>query len=69
MGGGTVLVSPFADQAALRGFLDQLWNLNFTVISIEKVGNAFETYPIDIRCEDNVKRAKGERNERRNNRI
>lgn len=33
----TLLVGPFADQAALRGFLDQLWNLNFTILSVERI--------------------------------
>ena len=35
--GGTLLVGPFPDQPALRGFLDQLWNLNFTVLSVDQV--------------------------------
>jgi hypothetical protein len=43
--GGTLLVGQFADQPALRGFLDQLWNLNFTVVSVEKVGNGFHQEP------------------------
>jgi hypothetical protein len=33
----TLLVGQFADQPALRGFLDQLWNLNFTVLSVERI--------------------------------
>lgn len=33
----TLLVGEFADQSALRGLLDQLWNLNFTILSIERV--------------------------------
>jgi hypothetical protein len=37
--GGTLLVGPFSDQPALRGFLTQLWNLNFTVVSVEKIEN------------------------------
>ncbi len=37
--GETLLVSAFPDQPALRGFLDQLWNLNITVISIERILN------------------------------
>ena len=37
--GETLLVGQFADQAALRGFLDQLWNLNFTVLSVERIEN------------------------------
>jgi hypothetical protein len=36
--GETVLVGPFADQSALRGLLDQLWNLNFTLLSVERLG-------------------------------
>ena len=39
--GATLLTGPFPDQSALRGFLTQLWNLNFTVVSVEKVGNGF----------------------------
>jgi hypothetical protein len=35
--GETLLVGLFADQAALRGFLDQLWNLNFTILSFQQV--------------------------------
>jgi predicted hydrocarbon binding protein len=27
------------DQRALRGFLTQLWNPNFTMVSVEEIGN------------------------------
>jgi hypothetical protein len=37
--GETLLVGSFTDQPALRGFLDQLWNLNITVITIERIEN------------------------------
>ena len=37
--GETQLICTFPDQPALRGFLDQLWNLNISVISIERVEN------------------------------
>jgi hypothetical protein len=37
--GGTMLSGTFPDQPALRGFLEQLWNLNITVITVEKVQN------------------------------
>lgn len=37
--GETLLICSFADQPALRGFLDQLWNLNITVIKVERVEN------------------------------
>ena len=37
--GGTILIGAFADQPALRGFLDQLWNLNITVITVERIKN------------------------------
>jgi len=33
------LIGKFTDQAALRGFLDSLWNLNFSIISVEKIKN------------------------------
>jgi hypothetical protein len=32
----TELTGSFTDQAALRGFVNQLWNLNFTVLTIER---------------------------------
>jgi hypothetical protein len=37
--GGTLLIGTFADQPALRGFLEQLWNLNITVINVERIEN------------------------------
>jgi len=37
--GETILLGSFTDQPALRGFLDQLWNLNITVITIERIEN------------------------------
>jgi hypothetical protein len=37
--GETLLVGNFPDQPALRGFLDQLWNLNITVITVERIEN------------------------------
>ncbi len=37
--GETILVSTFPDQPALRGFIDQLWNLNITVIKVERIEN------------------------------
>ena len=37
--GETLLVGSFTDQPALRGFLEQLWNLNITVISLERIEN------------------------------
>ena len=35
----TLLIGKFADQAALRGLLDQLWNLNFTILYLERMDN------------------------------
>lgn len=35
----TLLIGRFADQAALRGLLDQLWNLNLTVLYLERIEN------------------------------
>jgi hypothetical protein len=37
--GETLLIGSFPDQAALRGFLEQLWNLNITVITVERIEN------------------------------
>ena len=37
--GETLLVVSFPDQPALRGFLDQLWNLNITILSVERIEN------------------------------
>ena len=37
--GKTLLVGPVIDQSALRGLLNQLWNLNITVISVDKIDN------------------------------
>jgi hypothetical protein len=33
------LIGSYPDQAALRGLLEQLWNLNITVISVDKIEN------------------------------
>lgn len=35
--GTTLLSARFADQPALRGFLDQLWNRNFTILYLERI--------------------------------
>jgi hypothetical protein len=32
----TLLAVRIVDQPALRGIMDQLWNLNFTILSVEK---------------------------------
>jgi len=37
--GETILLGSFTDQPALRGFVDQLWNLNITVITVERIEN------------------------------
>ncbi|HSB65696.1 MAG TPA: hypothetical protein VLD65_03910 [Anaerolineales bacterium] len=41
--GETLLVNSFPDQPALRGFLDQLWNLNITVITVERIDHENKT--------------------------
>jgi hypothetical protein len=33
----TTLTGPVADQAALRGILEKLWNLNLALISVARV--------------------------------
>jgi hypothetical protein len=35
--GTTTLIGPVADQAALRGMLCKLWDLNLTLISVRRV--------------------------------
>ena len=37
--GKTLLVGQVVDQSALRGLLNQLWNLNITVLSVDKIEN------------------------------
>ena len=37
--GMTTLIGHFTDQPALRGFLEHLWNLNITVISVDRMEN------------------------------
>lgn len=37
--GETLFTGQFADQPALRGFLEQLWNLNFTLLALERIEN------------------------------
>ena len=32
----TLIGVRIADQSALRGIVDQLWNLNFTILAVEK---------------------------------
>jgi len=36
----SVLTSTFVDQAALRGMLDRIYNLNLPLISVRHIGNA-----------------------------
>jgi hypothetical protein len=38
-GGETLLTGHFPDQPALRGLLDHLWNLNFTILYLERIEN------------------------------
>jgi len=40
-GDQTVLTGPVADQAALRGLLNKIWDLNFILISLERVETNF----------------------------
>ena len=37
--GDTLLTGPFIDQAALRGILNKLWDLNLNLLSINPVHN------------------------------
>jgi len=46
--GETLLVGQFTDQSALRGLVDQLWNFNITVLSIERIENEKPIDSIDL---------------------
>jgi hypothetical protein len=35
--GHTILTGPVADQAALRGILNKLWDLNLTLVSVRRI--------------------------------
>ena len=35
----TVLAGPVADQAALRGILTRLWDLNLDIVSVTRIGD------------------------------
>ena len=35
--GHTTLTSPVIDQSALRGILNRMWDLNLTVLSVDRV--------------------------------
>lgn len=37
--GETLLVGRFSDQSALRGFMNQLWDLNFTVLCLKRIAD------------------------------
>ena len=37
-----ILTGPVADQAALRGLLTRIWDLNLTLISVTRVGTSAE---------------------------
>lgn len=41
----TLLIGQFADQAALRGLLDQLWNINFTILVVERIEANHDSNP------------------------
>ena len=38
----TVLAGPVADQAALRGILTRLWDLNLDIVSVTRIGGQGE---------------------------
>jgi hypothetical protein len=41
----TVLTGPVPDQAALRGILNKLWDLNLILVSVERVSLPVESEP------------------------
>ena len=42
----TLLACQLLDQAALRGFLNQLWNLNFTILTVEGIENMDDDFSL-----------------------
>jgi len=38
----TVLTSPVVDQAALRGLLTKIWDLNLTLVSVTRIETSTE---------------------------
>lgn len=44
-GDSTTLTGPVADQAALRGILGSIWDLNLTVIAVEQVTEGADPTP------------------------
>ena len=40
----TTLIGPVADQAALRGLLCRLWDLNLSLISVRRIDSREEAY-------------------------
>ena len=40
-GDQTILTGPVADQAALRGLLNKIWDLNLSLISLDRVETNF----------------------------
>jgi len=43
----TVLTGPLPDQAALRGLLNKMWDLNLTLISIQRLEQADKTEEVE----------------------
>ena len=44
----TVLTGPVADQAALRGLLNKIWDLNLRLVSIQTLESTFEKEDDDV---------------------
>ena len=49
--GVSLLVGKFVDQPALRGFMDQLWNFNLVLLSVERIENQSEQNPLQTQQE------------------
>jgi hypothetical protein len=43
----TTLIIPIADQSALRGTLNKLWDLNLTLLSVVRIGEPRPDEPFD----------------------
>jgi hypothetical protein len=54
----TTLTGPVADQAALRGLLCTLWDLNLTLISVRRIGERGEMEAVESPGADQRAQAK-----------
>jgi hypothetical protein len=47
----TTLTGPVADQPKLRGILARMWDLNLTVLSVERIAPGQDQIPFDVQSQ------------------